>query len=306
MSGFYKTVDGVECCLPVVYDASSKLYKMHYGLGNSADEAKWAAEQCISQPVQLPATGMSRRRSRENQSKWRMKRKRQHWKRENMNLEEQFEQVEGEMEVGLLRSDNPRLNRLKKLELHRLLGHRGHCPECSICNEMKAKRRVRKKQVPELDPVPGRTWNLDSIYWSHRARHGEKYTVAFRDESTGYIKHFHVVTRDAAGAALVQAIKELRSDPELNNPNLVQRIILDPAGEWAKKNAKFNEQLQELSPPVELGVGDLYDDDLVPMRTDLQRARFGRELLVVARTGELWFQLASCNKTATERSPGCT
>ena len=26
VSGFYKTVDGVECCLPVVYDASSRLY----------------------------------------------------------------------------------------------------------------------------------------------------------------------------------------------------------------------------------------------------------------------------------------
>ena len=127
-----------------------------------------------------------------------------------MNLEEQFEQVEGEMEVGLLRSDNPRLNRLKKLELHRLLGHRGHCPECPICREMKAKRRVRTKQVPELDPVPGRTWNLDSIYWSHRGRHGEKYTVAFRDESTGYIKHFHVVTSTGE-----ESIRQSRSTTEL-------------------------------------------------------------------------------------------
>eukprot|EP01043_Picozoa_sp_COSAG02_P018743 COSAG02_NODE_883_length_16194_cov_11.902765_13_plen_431_part_00 len=45
-----------------------------------------------------------------------------------------------------------------------------------------------------------------------------------------------------------------------------------------------------------LGVGELYEDTLVPMRTDLETARFGKELIV--KDGELWFE--------TPRAVGCT
>lgn len=42
-SGFYKTVDGEQRRTPVTYDADARLYKLHYGLGNSREEAKRAA-----------------------------------------------------------------------------------------------------------------------------------------------------------------------------------------------------------------------------------------------------------------------
>jgi hypothetical protein len=45
-----------------------------------------------------------------------------------------------------------------------------------------------------------------------------------------------------------------------------------------------------------LGVGEVYEDSLVPMRTDLETARFGKELTV--KEGELWFE--------TPRAVGCT
>ena len=66
---------------------------------------------------------------------------------------------------------------------------------------------------------------MDSIYWSHRSRFGYKYTVAARDEATGYVFHFHLDKRDKAGQGLVDAITALRRDPELNNPELVRRIV---------------------------------------------------------------------------------
>ncbi len=46
-----------------------------------------------------------------------------------------------------------------------------------------------------------------------------------------------------------------------------------------------------------LGVGDLYVDDLVPMRTDLEIARFDHELKQDSH-GDLWF--------TTPRETGCT
>ena len=46
-----------------------------------------------------------------------------------------------------------------------------------------------------------------------------------------------------------------------------------------------------------LGVGDLYVDTLVPMRTDLETARFGHELQQDSN-GDLWF--------TTPRETGCT
>jgi hypothetical protein len=45
-----------------------------------------------------------------------------------------------------------------------------------------------------------------------------------------------------------------------------------------------------------LGVGEVYEDSLVPMRTDLETARFGKELKVKKK--ELWFE--------TPRAVGCT
>ena len=44
-----------------------------------------------------------------------------------------------------------------------------------------------------------------------------------------------------------------------------------------------------------LGVGELYEDDIMPMRTDLEGARFGHELDLDDQ-GRLWFDIASCAK----------
>jgi len=44
-----------------------------------------------------------------------------------------------------------------------------------------------------------------------------------------------------------------------------------------------------------LGVGELYEDDMMPMRTDIEGARFGHELALDDQ-GRLWFDIASCAK----------
>ena len=58
-SGFYKTVGGVQRRLPVIYDSESRLYKMHYGIGDSPEQAEWAARRCESKIIELP--GVDRR-----------------------------------------------------------------------------------------------------------------------------------------------------------------------------------------------------------------------------------------------------
>ena len=48
-----------------------------------------------------------------------------------------------------------------------------------------------------------------------------------------------------------------------------------------------------------IGCGEVYTDKLIPMRTDLEKARFGKEITL--RQGddgnELWFEVQSCVKT---------
>eukprot|EP01046_Picozoa_sp_COSAG06_P081139 COSAG06_NODE_28333_length_576_cov_1.052411_1_plen_143_part_00 len=59
-------------------------------------------------------------------------------------------------------------------------------------------------------------------------------------------------TRDEAGDGLVKLITKLRTDAALNNRELVRRIVLDPAGEWSKKNTAFMDKMRQLNPPVEI------------------------------------------------------
>ena len=50
--------------------------------------------------------------------------------------------------------------------------------------------------------------------------------------------------RKHAGDHLAQAIDELRSDPMLQNSNLVEVLKLDPAGEWHCQNDDFNDKMK--------------------------------------------------------------
>ena len=103
-----------------------------------------------------------------------------------------------------------------------------------------------------MDSEPGRTFSIDSIYWSTRSIHGDKYTVGGRDESTGYLFAFHMSLRGTAGDRLIDMVNQIRADPELNRPDAVRRIHLDPAGEWSKDNVEFQQKWARLDPPVEL------------------------------------------------------
>ena len=70
--------------------------------------------------------------------------------------------------------------KLNQSQRHSKCGHVGYHENCLICNQLKGSlRRVYKQSTPIYDVVIGRTWAFDSIYWSHRSRQGNKYTVVF-------------------------------------------------------------------------------------------------------------------------------
>jgi len=162
------------------------------------------------------------------------------------------EKAYAEMESVLAKSHRSGLKKLTKEQLHRKLGHLGHFPRCKTCQQLRAKRRLFSTGSRQMDYEPGRTFSLDSIYWSNRSLYGDKYTVAGRDEMTGWLFAYHMELRSTAGDQMIEMVKRIRSDPEINNPNAVRRIYLDPAGEWSAENKEFQRKWAELQPPVEL------------------------------------------------------
>ena len=97
------------------------------------------------------------------------------------------------------------------------------------------------------DPVPGRTWSWDSIYWSHASRPGNMYTICGRDQKTGYCKNIECATRKDAGLRIIECIQEMRADPELNNTNIstLYYWILHASGEWnIRKSSNYSKKLE--------------------------------------------------------------
>ena len=122
---------------------------------------------------------------------------------------------------------------------HEKLAHMGHCPGCAICQQVRGSlRSVMGSATAKDDPVAGRTWSWDSIYWSHPSRQGNIYTICGRDKKTGYCRNIHCATRKNAGILIIEEIKAMRADPELNNPNISTFVLLDPAREWGMEHTE--------------------------------------------------------------------
>jgi len=176
------------------------------------------------------------------------------------------EQVPGEVDdPNLLRADQTQFwieseavlaptgraadKQLNSMQRHSKCGHVGYHPNCLICNQLKGSlRRVYSQSTPIYDCVIGRTWSFDSIYWSHRSRQGNKYTVAGRESNTGYPVGAHFRTRETNDACktLCDLIMSIRSDPELGSNKYVDTIFLDPAGEWSPDNKEAMDMFKEI------------------------------------------------------------
>eukprot|EP01046_Picozoa_sp_COSAG06_P005415 COSAG06_NODE_240_length_19339_cov_16.770582_18_plen_463_part_00 len=91
-------------------------------------------------------------------------------------------------------------------------------------------------------------------------------------------------------------LKSVRASLLLEHGRLIS--LAGEVGTDAKKKKQFLSAARDwLLFAAWLGVGDLYVDTLVPMRTDLETARFGHELQQESN-GDLWF--------TTPRETGCT
>lgn len=164
----------------------------------------------------------------------------------------QIEAVFDEYQPGVAKPKRAGLRKMKSLDRHKRLGHIGHHPKCEICMRLRSKRRLKAKGAPNVDTVPGRTVNADSIYLSNRMKNGDKYVIAGRDQKTGFVFHFCAESREQAGIKLLKRIEEVRRDPEVNCPGFCTVLILDPAGEWHTHNAEFMDYATKMVPPVEI------------------------------------------------------
>ena len=138
---------------------------------------------------------------------------------------------------------------LTAMQRHCKNGHVGYMAGCLICNQLKGSlRRVYSQATPIYDVVIGRTWSFDSIYWSHRSRHGNKYTVAGRESHAGYPAGAHFPNRqtEVCMDTMEQLIVSIRTDPNLGPNNFIETIFLDPAGEWGPDNTKAMERFKAL------------------------------------------------------------
>ena len=120
---------------------------------------------------------------------------------------------------------------------------------CLICNQLKGSLRcVYSQATPIYDVVIGRTWSFDSIYWSHRSRHGNKYIVAGRESHAGYLAGAHFPNRqtDVCMDTMEQLIVSIRTDPNLGPNNFIETIFFDPAGKWGPDDTKAMERFKTL------------------------------------------------------------
>ena len=86
-----------------------------------------------------------------------------------------------------------------------------------------------KSGTPVYDTVPGRTFNMDSIYWDVESRWGNKYTVVMRDECTLFMCGFHLEKRSDAITEFRKFILKMRADPLrfriLSGPDRAQAAV---------------------------------------------------------------------------------
>ena len=147
--------------------------------------------------------------------------------------------------VGDTRTGHARGRHTTSLQWHSDHGHVGHRDDCDICRTVKASlRRAYKTLEPHKETRPGYTWSADTITWSARSRHGNKYTTVFYDHCSGYKRLIHSCYRSDLTGQIEELVLSLRAHPlmtEGKDYQIMTVLHLDLAGEWGPENKAWNE-----------------------------------------------------------------
>ena len=145
-------------------------------------------------------------------------------------------------------SRNHRDRKLTKVQRHIKSGHIGFIPNCPVCMQTSATRRVSENAVEKVDQKPGRTWSADSIYHVDcDSYQGNRYTIVMYNGATGYMSLAFMELRSTAAAKIETAVQRLRDDPRYKSVDqMVEILQCDPAGEWHRKNVEFMSVMKKL------------------------------------------------------------
>ena len=106
-------------------------------------------------------------------------------------------------------SRNHRDRKLTKVQRHIKSGHIGFIPNCPVCMQTSATRRVSENAVEKVDQKPGRTWSADSIYHVDcDSYQGNKYTIVMYNGATGYMSLGDRLIPQVRGAAVLQPLPD--------------------------------------------------------------------------------------------------
>ena len=166
-----------------------------------------------------------------------------------------FDCVLGGMKDGLSSKDK----KLSQLELHKLKGHVGYCPDCDLCKCLKKRfRRMKMRTDPYINNLQvGKQWGFDLISWKETSCNGNNYTLVMRDYASGYFVLKHIATKNQVTEAIRVAVTQIRNDPRFKNASrdydLVSVLRCDPAGEQRDDNKEFMAMVTELGIEVQWG-----------------------------------------------------
>eukprot|EP01052_Picozoa_sp_SAG31_P040892 SAG31_NODE_6046_length_2192_cov_5.833254_2_plen_222_part_00 len=158
-----------------------------------------------------------------------------------------FDRNDGDLH-GAKAGLHPRERKLTALELHRMKGHIGYMESCEICRQARnSLRRVHAQVDPYHETRPGYLWSMDTITWSRKSRHGNRYTVVMRDVASGYFITYHLWQRSDLTETLRTVIQNHRRDPRFQYPDykIISEIHLDLAGEQSDVNVAFQKMLKD-------------------------------------------------------------
>ena len=137
---------------------------------------------------------------------------------------------------------NHRDRKLTRMQRHIKSGHLGWVPNCPICMQTAATRRVSENAVEKVDQQPGRTWSIDSIYQDRESYQGSAFTIVMYNGATGYMHLAFMGVRSTAGDKIKHAVLKLRQDPRFKWISQVVEILMaDPAPEWHARNVNWKQ-----------------------------------------------------------------
>lgn len=149
-------------------------------------------------------------------------------------------------EERTLRGVKAGLKKKKRLqnytEFHDDFVHTGSHPNCWICTMVKgAMRRIYKTVDPYKETRPAYAWHWDTVTWSHRSFHGNKYHMVGRCAATHKFQNIYLWQKSDACEEFKAWVLKIRADPAHQDlPYMpVSVVYLDNAGEWELDNVEW-------------------------------------------------------------------